>query len=141
MAPVRIATVVCLLYQFICSSALADDVWACKLPESWSKDPVASRYAVHGGMLLEIGLPLRHWTIILDDAEAVVAAEGFGVNPEDSKMAGLPIDKPIVGSETFAIDKRTGDAIRANVDLYRSAKEVTRGVCHRETPGNGTLFP
>jgi hypothetical protein len=136
-------TIIAVSVLLLTRAAFADEVWVCRMREAWTSGPAVSRYWLHGDILSRMGQPPRIYDVLSNDHRAIVSAFGSAIDPDDAKIARIPTEgTPIVGTETFAIDRKTGDAVRGSVELYGVTSPVERGVCHLQTfQEGGAVWP
>ncbi|HEV2562625.1 MAG TPA: hypothetical protein VGT78_10830 [Rhizomicrobium sp.] len=118
-----VATVLCITS----APALADEFWTCEFSVMGTNQPPTARYELQDKWLVEIE-PRLPYHILINNDLAVVAALGEGITRED---VGPSAASPIVGAETLAFNRKTGEAIRGFVSLYGGSKAPIRGTCRR----------
>lgn len=123
-----------------CGSAFADQVWVCEMPEVWAHGKVQSRYWSHEGSLIEMAQPYRRYTVLIDNDLSIVGSGATGMNSIPEGPA--PLRKPMIGAVTFAIDKKTGDAIRGGVGIFGTYAPPVHGTCHQQASREqGAIWP
>jgi hypothetical protein len=110
--------------------ASADELWVCNFPGAGTDQPNPVRYVLHDKYLTEYGLG---WTyhILIDDDIAIVATSGEG--GKSSGIAG--VSHPLIQTNTVAINRKTGDAVKGAIVLYGPIETPIHGTCvQKELP-------
>ena len=131
----RILAAVVLTLCALSAPALADDeVWVCRfLPESDNR-AYPARYWLHEGHFAAVGMPPIIYTVQVDTDLAIIAVYTVALDKE--YIAPTPSHPdPVIGSETIAINRKTGDAVEGGVALYDygQSNPPLHGTCHRQT--------
>jgi hypothetical protein len=123
------------------TSALADEVWVCGFPAETARYGLSeTRYWLHEKRLNEIGLPGRFYDVLYDNDVGIVAAWGSAA---PAMIPGLPENhSPSIGVEAFAIDRKSGKAVKGFTKLFGPPPSAEHGTCHLQTAGEpGALWP
>ncbi len=127
----------CLLSNVCSQLARADEVWVCRFPnEPAQTGATVTRYWLHQQKLEEMEQPYRFYNIIYQNDVGIAAAWGEAT---PAMVPGLPeegISK--IGVESFAIDRKNGDAIKGFIEVSHTARPAEQGTCHpqnRQEPG------
>jgi hypothetical protein len=109
---------------FFSSAAIADENWVCNFPDT-GNGIYAEHFLLHDKHFSEY-VPRVIYDVLLNDQRAIVAVQVIG--PGYSKAVPLNIQ-----TDTLAIDRATGDAIKGYVSVYdtRHAAPV-HGTCRSE---------
>jgi hypothetical protein len=126
-------TAILLALYALTGMSLADEVWVCRFPVSRDRTSLA-HYWLFVDHFVKMEFPHEGFTVLTDTDLTIVAVNGVALGPED--VAPTPSHpNPTIGSETLAINRKTGDAVKGAVVLYDfSNKPFLHGTCRQQMP-------
>jgi hypothetical protein len=124
------------------STAIADEVWVCHFPEAGNRAAL-ERYWLRNGRLVELDEPYVFYAFVSSTDLAIIAMNGTAVDVD--LFAPTPANpSPVIGSDTLAINRKTGEAIKGYVSLYDSNTKHPswRGRCwQQKTEDDNAVWP
>lgn len=111
-------------------SAFADEVWVCEFPMDGKKKSSDRFWLTHEQFVeFHSNLPYQ---IVINNNAAIVAIIAQG------QTGSLPLglhegDNPIIETDTIAIDRQSGSAVKGGVSIYGGDIPALHGSCRQQT--------